>query len=330
MARLLALLASGNIRAERDGHPVDGPKELPATQIGKATFFKEDEPPSKQEQLAVRGVLTEAKVPYTAGKEGSAISGLVQHLLSLSARAGGTPPWPEAPDTSHIEGIAAIVGNQQVRAVAQHAEQLRHDIRAWSAVAEQRSERDEAWKTLDRLLAHAALLDISTSIRVQRDAIRTGRLLLRTPDPVTPLIKELSEALRAAFAEAATAAQNDQAKAMADIDASPEWQKLEPATRESILGSAGLSAIEHPSIGSDQELLTALDATSLSAWRERRQAIPAKVGAIRQAAAKKLEPKSVAVTVPAATLRTVSDVDAYLADLREHLLRHIPGETVVI
>ncbi|KAA8946919.1 MAG: hypothetical protein F6Q13_18050 [Mycobacterium sp.] len=43
---LLALLASGNIRAERDAHPVDGPKELPATQIGKATFFKEDEPPT--------------------------------------------------------------------------------------------------------------------------------------------------------------------------------------------------------------------------------------------------------------------------------------------
>lgn len=54
---LLGLLASGNIRAERDGHPVDGPKELPATQVSKATFFKEDEPPTKQEQLAVRGVL---------------------------------------------------------------------------------------------------------------------------------------------------------------------------------------------------------------------------------------------------------------------------------
>ena len=59
---LLVLLASGNVRAERDGHSVDGPKELPPTQVGKATFFKEDEPPSKQEQLAVRGVLTEAKV----------------------------------------------------------------------------------------------------------------------------------------------------------------------------------------------------------------------------------------------------------------------------
>jgi hypothetical protein len=327
---LLALLASGNIRAERDGHPVDGPKELPATQIGKATFFKEDEPPTMQEKLAVRGVLTEAKVQYTTGKEGSAISGLVQHLLNLAALAGGPPPWPEPPDTLHIEGIAALAGNQQVRAVAQHAEQLRQDNKTWSAAATQRSERDEAWKTLDRLLTHAALLDNSASIRVQRDAIRTGRLLMQTPDPVTPLIREVSEALRSAVVEAATAAQKEQAKALADIDASPEWHKLEAATREAILGSAGLAATVIPSVGSDQELLSALDATSLNAWQERRQAIPAKVAAVRQAAAKKLEPKSVSVTAPAATLRTVPEVDAYLADLRERILRHIPGETVII
>ena len=44
---LLALLGSGNIRAERDGTPVDGPKELPATQVSRTTFYKEDEPPTK-------------------------------------------------------------------------------------------------------------------------------------------------------------------------------------------------------------------------------------------------------------------------------------------
>jgi hypothetical protein len=327
---LLALLAGGHIRAERDGRPVDGPKELPATQIGKATFHKEDEPPTKQEQLAVRGVLTEAKVPYTAGKEGAAISGLVQHLVNLAARVGGPPPWPEPPDTSHLDGIAALVGNQQVRAVAQLAEQLRQDIGTWSTAAARQSEREEAWRTLDRLLSHAKVLDISEAISAQRDAIRTGRLLMHAPDPVTPLIKELAEALRLAVIDAATAAQTDQAKALADLDASPEWQKLEAVDKAAIRESAGLSAIPIPPVGSDQELLGALDATSLSAWQERRQAISAKVAIVRQAAARKLEPKSVSVTPPPATLRTVSDVDAYLVDLRERLLRHIPGETVII
>ena len=44
-----------------------------------------------------------------------------------------------------------------------------------------------------------------------------------------------------------------------------------------------------------------------------------------------LEPKSVSVTLTSATLRTQAEVDAYLAALRERLLRHITdGETVII
>ena len=328
---LLALLTSGNVRAERDGHPVDGPKELPATQIGKATFFKEDDPPTKQEQLAVRGVLTEAKVPYTAGKEGTAISGLVQHLLDIAARAGGPPPWPAPPDTSHIVNIGSLVGNQQVRAVAQNAEQLRQDSKTWSAAAAQRPSREQAWSTLDRLLAHAGALDLTASIKVQRDAIETGRLLMHIPDPVAPLIKDLTEALRTAVVDAAKGAKDDQAKALSDIEASAEWQQLGQADRTTILASSGLLAGDIPSVGSDEELLRALDSMPLSAWGERRQAIPAKIAAVRQAAGKKLEPKSVTVTAPGATLRTESEVDAYLADLRERLIQHIAiGETIII
>lgn len=328
---LLALFASGNIRAERDGHPVEGPKELPATQVSKATFFKEDEPPTKQEQLAVRGVLTEAKVPYTAGKEGAAISGLLQHVVDLAARAGGPPPLPEPPDTSHLDGIAALAGNQQVRSVAQHAEQLRQDIKAWSAAGAQRADREQAWRTLDRLLRHAASLDLAASIKVQRDAVEADRLLMHDPDPVAPLIQELSDALRVAVLEAAKFAKDEQEKALADIRASAEWEQLDPADREPILATSGLSAAEIPTVASNDELLRVLDATPLSAWAERRQAIPAKVAAARTAAAKKLEPKSVTVNVPAATLRTEAEVDTYLSGLRERLLQHIAnGETIII
>ena len=328
---LLALLGSGNIRAERDGHLVDGPKELPATQISKVSFFKEDEPPTKQEQLAVRGVLTEAKVPYTPGKEGAAISGLVQHLLDLAARAGGPPPLPEPPDTSHLDGIAALAGNQQVRAVAQQAEVLHQDIKAWYSAAEQRAEREVAWRTLDRLIVHAATLGVATSIRTQRDAIETDRLLMHSPDPVAPLIKELSDALRTAVLDAANAAKDDYSKAIAGIEASAEWQQLDSADRTAILESSGLTAPAAPTVGTNEELLKALDVTPLTVWMERRQAVPAKVGAVRAAIAEELEPKSVAVTAPPATLRTETDVDAYVTALREQLIRHIAdGETIII
>ncbi|OBI43944.1 hypothetical protein A5707_03925 [Mycobacterium kyorinense] len=328
---LLALLASGNVRAERDGHRIDGAKELPATQVGKATFFKEDEPPTKHEQLAVRGLLTAANVAYTSGKEGAAISGLLQHLLDLAARAGGLPPLPAPPDTSHLDGLAALGGNQQLRAVAQHAEQLRQSLKTWTAIGAKRGDREASWHVLDRLLVHASLLEIAPSIKTQRDAIETGRLLMQDPDPVAPLIKELSDGLRTAVLDAAKSVKDDHARALAEIEASPEWQQLDPADRTPILEGAGLAAIAVPAVGSDDELLKALDTTPLNMWAERRQAIPAKVAAVRTAAAKKIEPKSVTVTTPAATLRTQADVETYLTALREQLLRHIAnGETIII
>ncbi len=327
---LLALLASGNVRAERDGHPVDGPKELPATQVSKATFFKEDEPPTKQEQLAVRGVLTEAKVPYTPGKEGAAISGLVQHLLDLASRAGGPPPMPEPPHTSHLDGIAALAGNQQVRAVAQHAAQLRQDIKDWSVAGDHRDAREAAWRKLDRLLAHATALDGTASIKAQRDAIQADRLLMHSPDPVVPLSKELCAALRETLLAATNSAKEEQAKALAELEASAEWQQLDLADRARILQASGLTAATVPAVGADDELLTALDATPLSAWAERRQAIPAKVATARTAVAQKLEPKAVTVVAPPATLRTEPDVDAYLAALRAILLQHIANAATII
>jgi hypothetical protein len=145
------------------------------------------------------------------------------------------------------------------------------------------------------------------------------------------LIKELSDALRTAVLDAANAAKDDHSSAVAGIEASTEWQQLDPADRTAILESSGLTAPAVPTVGTKEELLKALDHTPLTVWIERRQAIPAKVGAARAAAAKKLEPKSVAVTAPSATLRTEADVDAYVTELREQLIRHIAdGETIII
>jgi len=327
---ILALLASGNTRAERDNHPVDGPKELPATQIGKSTFFKEDEPPTKQEQLAVRGVLTEAGVPYTSGKEGAAISGLLQHLLALAAHAGGPPPLPEVPDTTHLAGIAALAGNQQVRAVAEHAEQFRQDIKSWSSAGEQRAARESTWRMLDRLLLHAAHLDVA-QVRVQREAVQQGRLLMESPDPVAPLAKEVCDALRSAVLDSAAGVIKDQENALQGLQVSAEWQQLDQDERKALIVSAGLSAASRPAVSSDEDLLKALDETPLIAWKERRQAIAAKVAAAREAAAKQLEPRAVAVAPPPATLRTPAEVEAYVTALRERLLQHVTdGETVII
>ena len=144
------------------------------------------------------------------------------------------------------------------------------------------------------------------------------------------MMKELTAALRDVLLAAANAAKEDQAQALGALEASVDWLQLDEAERAPILQASGLIATSIPVVASDEELLAALDATPLSAWAERRQAIPAKVAAARATAARKHEPKSVAVVAPAATLRTQADVDAYLSALRALLLQHIDDHATII
>lgn len=328
---LLALLANGNIQAKRDGQLVGGAKELPPTQIGKTTFVKEDEPPTTAERMAVRGVLTDAKVAYTTGQEASAISGLLQHLLDLAGRAGGPPPLPEPPDTSLIDGLAALVGNQQFRAVADAAEQLRQNIKLWTGAAEQRSQREASWVKLNRLIEHGRSLDDVEPIWAQRDAVAAGRQLLDDPDPAPPLIDAVTTALRTALTAEVDSVRTAYERELEGLEASAEWQQLDGDARAELLSGAGLAQVDPPAMSNDDDLLKALDTVPLAGWQERRQALPTKVAGARAAAAKRLEPKSVSLTLAQATIKSEGEVDAYLSDLRTRLMQHVDaGETVII
>jgi len=327
---LLALLSNGNIRAERDGKPINGAKELPATQIKKAVFYKEDEPPTTNERMAVRGVLTEAKIAYESGQEAASISGLLQKLLDLATRCGGPAPLPASPDTSHIDGLQALAGNQQFREIAKQSEQLRQGIGAWTATAKERDDREERWRRLERLLDHARTLADADEIRTQRDAIMADRLLLAAPDPVQPLITQICQILRDAVNQVVSEVALAHKEALDELESSDEWPQLADADRDALLKQSGLTQEAAPALGSDSEILAALDSVSLPTWKERRLAVAPKAKTARSAAAKLLEPASVDFKSPKATLKTEADVEAYVTDLREELLVHIEADETVI
>lgn len=328
---LLALLAGRFVRAERDGTPIDGPKALPPTQIGKCIFYKEDDPPTPQDRMAVRGLLIAAQVEYTPAQEEASVSGLLQHLAELAGKAGGPAPLPETPDTQRVKALAALAGNQQFREVAAACEPLRQDMEHWALAAQQRPTREAEWAKLERLLRHATNLPEAAVVRTARDAIEADRLLLADPDPVTPLIDQLCSALRATITDEVDQLAAVHASTLSELEASAEWSQISADDQRRILTAAGLAAAVSPVMGTDEELLRALDATPLTAWRERRQALPVKAAEARTAAAQLLEPKAVSVKPTSATIKTEAEVDGYVAELRSQLMRHIDaGETVVI
>ncbi len=327
---ILTLLAAGNIRAAQDGKDLSGPKELPPTQIGKVTLYKEDEPPTMGQRLAVRGLLTAAGIPYDNGKEGAQIPALLQLLKDLAGRAGGPPPLPEPPDPSHLVALLALGGNQLFRTVADDSNRLSQDLERWRVADQQREKREAEWKELQRLLRHAADLSIAVTVKPVAGAIHDGRQLLDDPDPVRPLLDELTDVLRGEVNQHAEDLANAQREAVQQLEAWSEWGQLDSHTRESLIEGASLVTAPAPEITTDAKLLEALDAVPLSAWQDRISLVPTRRDQARQRAAKQLEPESVSVTPPSATLKTCDELDQYLAGLRDQVLIHLEANKTVV
>lgn len=327
---LLVLLESRAVRAERDLKPVGGPKEVPATQIGRTVFFKEVDPLTMQERLALRGLFPNS-VPYVTGNEEAAVGALLEHMVSRAGAAGGQAPLPAAPNTDYLASLRAMVGNEQARAVVEASEQIRTDLAEWNAVADRREKRLEAWAELDRLLDQASSLPLD-DVRQEKASVLEHRLLLNDPDPVEPLISQVCDALRSAFVEGHDRLRAAYQAQLDELASSSGWGELSDDQRGQVIADARLEVPAVPDVASNQALLQAVSQLPLLSLEERVDVLPARGAEARVAIAKILEPepKVVQVALPGATLRTAEDVDKYLDALRTTLMNHIDdGETVI-
>ena len=328
---VLTLLAAGNIRAQQDGKQLKGPKELPPTQIGKVMLLKEDAPPTTQQRLAVRSLLTETGLPYEPGQEGAQIPALLQHVKELARQVGGAPPLPEPPDTDHISALQALGGNQLFLAVADDRDRLSDNLNQWSTTADQRAKREKAWESLLRLRRHAEGLDVVGKVDPAIDAIRTARQLLDEPDPVTPLLDEVTAALRTELQAKLDELSAAQQTAIGELEQWPDWSKLDERERREILEGSQLVAVDPAAIATAGELLEDLDAKPLSAWEDRISMVPGRRDQVRGKAARRLEPESVTVNLPATTIRSEAELDAFVDTLRAEVLKHVQaGRTVIL
>ena len=328
---IMALLTSGHVRAARDAVNLDGPEDLQPSQIGKTTFYKEDEPPSTDQRLAVRGLLAAAGLRYEPGREQAQVPSLLQALTDRASAAGGEPPLPEVPDTSHIEILRALAGNQQFRCVADAHKRLKADLATWEDAIRRRDERQPEWQSLDALLRHALSLDVAAQVRTHQQAIEGGRRLLDDPDPVRPLLDAIAGPLRDSVKAAAGRLGVAHAEAMAKLEASEEWSRLTEADRKEIINLPGLRPPPQLDLSTRKKLLAILTATPLDAWEDRIEVMGARATRAWDEAARRLEPTAIRVSLDPATLKTQDDAEAYLEHLRERIMGPIiNGRTVII
>lgn len=327
---VLVLLASGNVRATLDNKDLNGPKELLQTQVGKVVLYKEDEPPTTQQRLQLRSLLTAASVKFENGQEVAQVPALLEHFRQVAKQCGGPAPLPESPTLDLLDQFDNLGGNQRARAVADAQAELNAVLKHWAATAERREQRLTQWHEFERLLQHAAGIPVAGKAAQAAETVRTQRRLLEDPDPVQPYVVELSTALREAVLQRSSEYNEAVSVARGALEKVDGWAKLTEEQRNEVIAVGSLTAAPVPEVGSTAALLAALDHTSLDSWKDRLGFVAPRVEAAQVKVAQLLEPASVPVRLPTTTIKTEQDLDAYLEAVRNAVQPHLHANQIVI
>lgn len=328
-AALIALHRTQHISATLNG-AVLAPGQLDQNKISKAEFRIEKITLSVTEKLAIRKVFQALGVSCKAGEELTKAPIFLEQLAALGRATGGDAPLPAPASVTDIEDIRSRVGNDQLAGIRDNAQTFEKRIAEWTNTKKLVDARVPTWMLIERLAKHAQGLAAAEDLLKQVEAVRAQRLLLESTDPVAPLRSGLADALRKALLEAHGAYETEFGKGVPSLEASSLWLKLSESDRSSIIASVGLMPAAQLSVPSDEALVSALDAKSLSSRCAEADAVPGRVQKALEQAAKLLEPKVRPVTIERSTLTTEADVDAWLDRQKTALVAAIKDGPVLV
>jgi len=325
---LFVMLVAGNLRATNNGQPVQA--SLPQNQVGVASFYVDVPPLNVQQRLDLKALFQKTGITTQNGKESEAAAEALKKLLALAESAGGAAPRPETPDTKDVQALQMLSGNAQLLKIHEQKDNLAAKLAAWKKSFEAIGKRWPAWERLLDFHAFANGLPEADASAKSITAITEGRGLLAEPDPVPELIKQLTTALRSALGKL----QDDLAAAFqtgdAKLAASQVWNGRTDEQRATIATACQLTPPPKAAIGTDDEILEALRARTLTDRRNLLDAVPQRFARALEEAGKLATPEAVRVTLPGAIIKTPAELDHWLAGVRQQVEEKLKDGPVIL
>ena len=316
------LLVAGLIRANDDhGQPINV-SELERKAIGKAHFKIEATTVTTPQRIQIRKVMQKIGCQAKSNEELIMAPRLIEKILELSASAGGDAPKPLPPDTGALNAIRLLSGNEQLLSIYNQRDELSQSIDQGNELSKRIAKRWPAWEILKSLLEHALELKNGDVYKVQSNKIEEQRLLLSDPDPVSPLVSNIAQALRDALNTLDVQYQKDHENGMNRLRKDEIWKQLEPEQRNELLSEQMLTETAKPKIDvqtTDKVLIT-LSKSSLSMLTDRVAAMPSRFDKVLEAAAILMEPEVKFIKIPRRTLKTENDIDAWVKEVKNQLI----------
>ncbi len=326
---LFVMLVAGNLRASINGQPVQS-SALPQNQVGVASFYVDVPPLNVQQRLDLKALFQKGGVTTANGQESVAAGQFLQKLLALAESAGGDAPRPAAPATPDVRALQMLSGNAQLLQIHAQKDTLSANLAAWKKSADAIAKRWPAWERLLEFQAFGDGLPEALACAQSIAAITSGRTLLADPDPVPELTKQLTTALRTTLGTL----QENLAAAFTTgherLSASQVWGRLSDEQRAALTTKHQLNAPAKEPIGTDEEIITALRASSLPDRRNWLDAVPQRFARALDEASQLLEPKAVRVILPSATIKDTAELDQWLAEVREDVAAKLKDGPVIL
>jgi hypothetical protein len=323
-AAMLVLANAWLVKVTGSDHKPVVLSSLPVNQFGNCTFALEGPVPSAKERIAVRSIGNLVGHNINAGEEQNYLITIVDKLEAFAADAGGDAPAPTPPEVPGVADFRAATGNALLVALAGRLDALKTAVPLWQAAKVEKDRRLRDWMLAQRLIGLGA-----DAQRASADAIRAGRTLLAEPNPLPPLVAGAADDLRnrANAAYGAWKAAWDAGEARLKVDTA--WGKLDPGKRHQLRAEHGLLPQDLPDLSTPEKVAESLASRGLSQWQDMAAALPGRIEAALQDAAIELEPKTQRVPIPRPTLKTVADLDAWLASLRETIAPRLEAGPVL-
>jgi hypothetical protein len=327
---IIALHRAGVVRATRNGNNI-APGALDQNVIPAAEFRPEATVVPTKDKLAVKGVCAHLGVTNVkSGEEEIRIGEALKALAELGKRVGGDPPLPAVPSMTLLNELKSKSGAELLVAVASRASDIKELWNSWKQQAVLIEKRQPAWDCAKRLAACGKILPELADAHVQLQAIETHRSLLADPDPVSPVAALIAGVLRVKLQAIHESHSRAIVEAMKVLEADALWRSLNPDQQKTILEAQKVVAPQKPTVGTFDELLATLEASSLEARENVAALVPNRVAIALAEAAKLLKPASRNLKFAPVTLETELQVMEWIAERQAQLLEEIKKGPVIL
>ena len=326
---IIALHSGGHLIARYNGAALPA-GQLDQGKISKTDFRVEMITLSTQDKIKLRALFQEAGVAAKPEVLEVKSDDFLDAATRLLSSAYGNAPKPDMPYSTFIDELRGLAGNERLGRMLTIYDQVKKDLLIWKKNAELAESRLPDWNKLLDFLKYGKGVKALDDVRVAIEGIIQGRMLIDPTDRILPLFKQTTQSLRSALTGAYSSYAATHKKLMDELLALEAWGKISNDQRRSILDEEDIAGVPTLNVSDDDDLLAALESTSFVMWQEKIAALPTRFSNAAQKAAKLLEPKTQHVRLTSSTLRSESDVKAWVTAKEKELVEKLKNGPVVI